>query len=66
MSPTKTRSRFYQEMRLRHVLRDVDLINDACNWQAPSIVCNERQLKARVIWRELMHQATAIEISLGF
>ena len=52
-------------MRLRHVLRDVDLINDACNWQAPSIVCNERQLKARVIWRELMHQANQIEVSLS-
>lgn len=65
MSPEKKRSRFYQEMRLAHVLRDVDLIDGACNWGAPSIICNERNLKARVIWRELMHQATNIEVSLG-
>lgn len=60
------RSRFYQEMRLRKLLADVDLIDGACMWHQPSIVCRERNLKARVMWRELMHEVTSIEIALGY
>lgn len=60
------RSRFYQEMRLRRVLQDVDLIDPACQWHQPSIILNQSQLKARVIWRELMSEAANLEISLGY
>lgn len=60
------RSRFYQEMRLRRILQEVDLIDPACQWHQPSIICNERNLKARVIWRELMSEAASIEVALGY
>ena len=60
------RSRFYNEMRLRKLLADVDLIDGACMWHQPSIVCRERNLKARVIWRQLMFEANQIELSLGY
>lgn len=67
MSPAtiNQRSKFYQEMRLRRVLHELDLLNGSCNWGAPSIICNQRELKARVIWRELMSEANTIEVALG-
>jgi len=66
MKQAHERSKFYNEMRLARVLNEMDLIDTACNWQEHSIVCDERNLKARVFWRQLMSEANSIEIELGY
>jgi len=58
------RSRFYSEMRLARVLHEMELIDAACHWDQPSIICNQSQLKARVLWRELMSKANRLEWNL--
>lgn len=65
MKAPSQRSRFYNEMRLARLLHHEELLAAACQWHQPSIVCNQHQLKARVFWRELMSEVSAIEIALG-
>lgn len=62
----ETRSRFYNEMRLARLLTDESVLAANCSFEKPSIICSEQELKARVVWRELMSEVSAIEIALGF
>lgn len=66
MKQAHERTKFYNEMRLARVLNEMDLIDTACNWGNPSIICNENQLKARVFWRQLISEANSLEIELGY